>query len=187
MEAISPMPFDRITVDAKVMNGQPCIRAMRLTVKRVVSLAAQGLDREALHADYPELGDEDIRQALEYNLGAARPPQGSSIRGELDMAQAQVLDYEGAVKEIAKGHRRSGQPPRAVVLFRDPEEQVIRILDVTDLVAETGEVYRFRFGPTFEMPYITEIAQVTPSEWQRILNREIDLPEGWDLNTREEI
>jgi uncharacterized protein (DUF433 family) len=39
---------------------------MRLTVKRVVSLAAQGLDREALRADYPELEDEDMRQALEY-------------------------------------------------------------------------------------------------------------------------
>jgi len=59
-------PFDRITVDPRVMNGQPCIRNMRLTVKRVVSLAAQGLDREALRADYPELEDEDIRQALEY-------------------------------------------------------------------------------------------------------------------------
>jgi uncharacterized protein (DUF433 family) len=59
-------PFDRITVDPRVLNGQPCIRGMRLTVKRVVSLAAQGLDREALRADYPELEDEDIRQALEY-------------------------------------------------------------------------------------------------------------------------
>ena len=58
--------FDRITVDPKVMNGQPCLRGMRLTVKRVVSLVAQGLDREALRADYPELEDEDIRQALEY-------------------------------------------------------------------------------------------------------------------------
>lgn len=59
-------PFDRITADPKVMNGQPCIRGTRLTVKRVVSLAAQGLSREALRADYPELEDEDIRQALEY-------------------------------------------------------------------------------------------------------------------------
>jgi len=58
--------FDRITVDPKVMNGQPCIRGMRLTVRRVVSLAAQGLDREAIRADYPDLEDEDIRQALEY-------------------------------------------------------------------------------------------------------------------------
>jgi len=58
--------FDRITADPRVMNGQPCIRGMRLTVRRAVSLAAQTLDREAIRADYPELEDEDIRQALEY-------------------------------------------------------------------------------------------------------------------------
>jgi uncharacterized protein (DUF433 family) len=76
------MPFDRITVDPKVMNGQPCLRGTRLTVKRVVSLAAQGFDREALRADYPELEDEDIRQALEYAASmvedrwAPLPPAG---------------------------------------------------------------------------------------------------------------
>lgn len=58
--------FDRITVDPRVMNGQPCIRGTRLTVKRVVLLVSQGLSREDLRADYPELEDEDIRQALEY-------------------------------------------------------------------------------------------------------------------------
>ena len=58
--------LDRITLDPNVMNGQPCIRGMRLTVRRVVSLIAEGLDREALRADYPELEDADISQALEY-------------------------------------------------------------------------------------------------------------------------
>lgn len=58
--------FDRITVDPAVMNGQPCIRGMRLTVKRVVSLVAQGWERRDIHEDYPDLEDEDIRQALDY-------------------------------------------------------------------------------------------------------------------------
>ena len=58
--------FDRITVDPDVMNGQPCIRGMRLTVRRVVAIIADGLDRDAIRKDYPELEDEDIRQALDY-------------------------------------------------------------------------------------------------------------------------
>ena len=58
--------FDRITTDPRVMNGQPCIRGMRLTVKRVVSLISQEMDREGLRQDYPELEDEDIQQALAY-------------------------------------------------------------------------------------------------------------------------
>ena len=58
--------LDRVTADPNVMNGQPCIRGMRLTVRRVLSLLAQNPDRDALRADYPELVDEDFRQTLEY-------------------------------------------------------------------------------------------------------------------------
>jgi uncharacterized protein (DUF433 family) len=58
--------FDRITMDPEQMNGQPCIRGMRLTVRRVVEAAALYPDRAELKREYPELEDDDIRQALEY-------------------------------------------------------------------------------------------------------------------------
>jgi uncharacterized protein (DUF433 family) len=58
--------FDRITVDPELMNGQPCIRGMRLTVRRVVAAVALYPDRAELKQEYPELEDEDIRQALEF-------------------------------------------------------------------------------------------------------------------------
>lgn len=58
--------FDRISVDANVMNGQPCVRGMRLTVRRVLEALATYPDRAELKAEYPELEDEDIRQVLEY-------------------------------------------------------------------------------------------------------------------------
>jgi uncharacterized protein (DUF433 family) len=58
--------FDRITCDPKKMNGQPCIRGMRLTVRRVLEVLSQYPDREELRREYPELADEDIRQALAY-------------------------------------------------------------------------------------------------------------------------
>jgi uncharacterized protein (DUF433 family) len=59
-------PLDRITVEADKMNGQPCIRGMRLTVKRVLEALATYRNRQDLRREYPELKDEDIRQALEY-------------------------------------------------------------------------------------------------------------------------
>lgn len=58
--------FDRITVDPKQMNGQPCIRGMRLTVRRVLEAASLYPNREELFREYPELQEEDIRQALEF-------------------------------------------------------------------------------------------------------------------------
>jgi uncharacterized protein (DUF433 family) len=62
-----PMPLNRITVDPARMNGQPCIRHMRLTVRRVLELVALYPQRAELFREYPELDEEDIRQALTYH------------------------------------------------------------------------------------------------------------------------
>ncbi len=64
--------LDRITRHAGRLDGQACIRDLRLTVRRVVEAVATYPDREDLLREYPELDDEDIRQALAYvasNLG----------------------------------------------------------------------------------------------------------------------
>jgi uncharacterized protein (DUF433 family) len=58
--------LNRITSDPVVMNGQPCIRGMRLTVRRVLEALATYPDRQEFAAEYPEVEDEDIRQALAY-------------------------------------------------------------------------------------------------------------------------
>lgn len=58
--------FDRITVDPKQMNGQPCIRGMRLTVRRVLEAVSLYPDRAELLREYPELEEDDVRQALEF-------------------------------------------------------------------------------------------------------------------------
>ena len=58
--------FDRITIEPGKMNGQPCIRGLRLTVRRVLEAMGAYSSREELKADYPDLDDEDIRQALAY-------------------------------------------------------------------------------------------------------------------------
>jgi uncharacterized protein (DUF433 family) len=58
--------LDRITINSEIMNGQPCIRGMRLTVRRVVESLSLYPDWDELHSEYPELEHEDIRQALTF-------------------------------------------------------------------------------------------------------------------------
>jgi len=61
------MPIlDRITVDPKVFQGQPCIRKMRIPVSLIVKLVSVGKTTEEIISDYPELEKEDIQQALEF-------------------------------------------------------------------------------------------------------------------------
>jgi uncharacterized protein (DUF433 family) len=60
------MTFKRITSDPQRMNGQPCIRGLRLTVRRVVEAVATYPNRADLQREYPELEEADIREALAY-------------------------------------------------------------------------------------------------------------------------
>ena len=48
------------------MNGQPCVRNSRLTVKRVLEALVTYPDRSELLREYPELEAEDVQQALAY-------------------------------------------------------------------------------------------------------------------------
>ena len=58
--------FDRITIDPDQMGGQPCVRNMRLTVRRVLQAIATYPDRRELFREYPELEEEDVKQVLEF-------------------------------------------------------------------------------------------------------------------------
>ncbi len=58
--------FDRIIRDPAMLGGQPTVRGMRLTVRRVVEAIALYPNRDGLFAEYPELEAEDVRQAVEF-------------------------------------------------------------------------------------------------------------------------
>lgn len=70
-------PFDRITVEPGKMGGQPCIRGMRITVRRVLEILATYPDRAELFTEYPDLEEEDLRQALAF--------AGASVDGTIDL------------------------------------------------------------------------------------------------------
>jgi uncharacterized protein (DUF433 family) len=58
--------LQRITRDAAVMGGRPCIRGMRVTVGTIVGLLAAGRTHEEILQAYPYLEPDDIRAALSY-------------------------------------------------------------------------------------------------------------------------
>lgn len=58
--------FDRITFNPNVMAGRACIRGMRITAALLVNLVANGMKTEDILAEYPDLEEEDISQALKY-------------------------------------------------------------------------------------------------------------------------
>lgn len=64
--------FSRITFDQKIMAGQACIRGMRIPVSIIINLVANGMTKEEILKEYPDLEPEDITEALQYAAWLAR-------------------------------------------------------------------------------------------------------------------
>ena len=58
--------FDRITVEPGKCGGKPCIRGMRITVRRILEMMATHRDRDEIFREYPFLEEQDLEQALRY-------------------------------------------------------------------------------------------------------------------------
>jgi uncharacterized protein (DUF433 family) len=70
----------RITINPNKMNGQPCIRDLRLTVWRVIELLQTYPDRSELYREFPELTEEDIKQAMIYaDINAKEPVEAPIV------------------------------------------------------------------------------------------------------------
>lgn len=58
--------FDRLTVEADKLGGQPCVRGFRFSAEQLLELLAAGRSVEQIQGDYPFLEPEDVRQVLGY-------------------------------------------------------------------------------------------------------------------------
>jgi uncharacterized protein (DUF433 family) len=64
MHAVSQL--HRITTDAEICGGRPCVRGLRVRAKDILDLLASGASTEEILADYPYLEREDITASLQY-------------------------------------------------------------------------------------------------------------------------
>ena len=58
--------MNRITIDPEQCGGRPCIRGMRIRVKDVLDMLAEGATQEEILADFPDLEAADIRACIAY-------------------------------------------------------------------------------------------------------------------------
>ena len=73
--------LNRITFDPEVMQGQACIRGMRIPVSLVVNLLSNGRSEDQIISDFPDLELEDIRQSLKYAVRLTR--ESETDKGEI--------------------------------------------------------------------------------------------------------
>lgn len=66
------MRYDRIAVDHRIMGGVPCIAGTRIPVATLVSMIAEGMTADEIIEGFPQLGVDDVRQALQFAAEAVR-------------------------------------------------------------------------------------------------------------------
>jgi uncharacterized protein (DUF433 family) len=60
------MAFTRIKIDHRIMGGRPCIAGTRIPVAMLVRMIAAGTSVETILEQYPQLTEDDIREALRF-------------------------------------------------------------------------------------------------------------------------
>ena len=60
------LELTRITFNKEIMNGQACIRGMRIPVSLILNLLANGMDTKHIKNEYPDSEKEDIFESLRY-------------------------------------------------------------------------------------------------------------------------
>jgi len=56
----------RVTSDATVRSGKPCISGTRISVTDILEYLAGGMSEDEILSDFPELSRDDIRASLAF-------------------------------------------------------------------------------------------------------------------------
>ncbi len=67
----------RISIEAGVRGGKPCVKGTRITVYDVLEYLAGGMTEEQILADFPSLRREDILACLAFAAARERRLSGS--------------------------------------------------------------------------------------------------------------
>ena len=58
--------LDRISINAEVRFGKPCVRGTRISVGDILGYLAGGMSEGQILAEFPQLKPEDVRACLAY-------------------------------------------------------------------------------------------------------------------------
>jgi len=65
-KAVTMIWSERITIDADVCHGKPCVRGLRYPVTVILELLGSGMTSAEILADYPDLELDDIQACLKF-------------------------------------------------------------------------------------------------------------------------
>jgi len=87
--------------------------------------------------------------------------------------------YDEAVLELARWHAEDEDPPVTVYVLPDPERETVRLVEVCEAFMSQEQPDGLQFGRSREMPYPTQVIQLSTGDWGQVQRGEKTLPPGW--------
>jgi len=88
---------------------------------------------------------------------------------------------EEFVASLARLHFDTDSGVEKIIWVRSCGVKQICLIEVNRTALPADRVEAFRFAPSKDVPFPLFITDVRPTEWERIQNGEMALPEGWTL------
>ena len=95
-------------------------------------------------------------------------------------------DMEKVVRYLAQDNFEVEDGLERIIWLRHGAGDTIRLIEVNRNGFPMGRVEAFTFAPSGDVPFRVYLADITPGEWQQVLNSEIPLPPGWSLEESKE-
>ena len=97
---------------------------------------------------------------------------------------------EEAARELIARHF-SGEPRLRgiywIVTAADAsDDEPIKLLEVNQAAPDEGQIEFFNFPPSEHFPYRSLVAEISPSQHERVKDGSILLPDGWDISEARE-
>ena len=90
-------------------------------------------------------------------------------------------DYEQQARILAAAHRRVDPSTLEIHLSPDPQRSVIRLLEVSRSVPNTGETFPFQYAPAGDIRYRSAVILLSQDDWEQVKSGQLLLPEGWSI------
>ena len=100
-----------------------------------------------------------------------------------------MRSLKAVAADLAAAHRKADTATTTIKFFPGATQHEVWLLEVSSTAPTTGEVLPFGFGADAArgVDYPSIVILVSPTEWQDIQNGKLRLPNGWDLNTAEDL
>lgn len=91
--------------------------------------------------------------------------------------------------DLASAHRKADPDTTVIKFFPSARSNEICLLEVSKSAPTTGEIlpFTFRKDASNGVDYPSTVILLSPQEWQELMTGKLALPEGWDLDTAEDV